>query len=80
MGNVPVSPSWGKPSPSSIPSHIRKAVESRAICPWCGAQMYLNRTGDRLLCVDSIHCAGVMSVDEQLVDAACRPAVAKEVA
>ncbi len=80
MGNVPVSPPWGKPSPSSIPSHIRKAVESRAICPWCGGQMHLSRTGDRLLCVDPIHCAGVMPVDKQLIDAGDRPTVAKEVA
>ena len=39
---------------------ISKQIEARIPCPWCGSQMYLDHLGERLLCVDTIHCAGVL--------------------
>ena len=42
---------------------ISHQIEARIPCPWCGSQMYLDRTGERLLCVDTIHCAGVLDAD-----------------
>ena len=43
---------------------ISHQIEARIPCPWCGSQMYLDRTGERLLCVDTIHCAGVLDADQ----------------
>lgn len=48
--------------PTSLPLHTRRQINARATCPWCGSQMYLNRTGTRLQCSDSVHCAGVLRV------------------
>jgi len=71
MGKLSSYPSPVNPSPA----HIRCEIESRAQCPWCGSEMYLDRSGDRLLCADSVHCAGVMNaVPEPL------PKALKEVA
>jgi len=62
MGKLAVRPSPVNPSVASVPLYIRHQIEARAVCPWCGSSMYLDRSGNRLLCVDSIHCAGVMDV------------------
>ena len=59
------SPSVNSPS-SSLSCRQRRQVESQALCPWCRSPMYLNRRGDRLLCVDVAQCAGVMPIDELL--------------
>jgi len=45
---------------ASLPIQVRRQINARATCPWCGAPMHLNRAGTRLLCSDSIHCAGVV--------------------
>ena len=64
----------------SLPLHIRRQINGRAICPWCGSQMYLDRAGDRLLCTDSVHCAGVMSATQALAEIHEQQATRKEVA
>ena len=44
----------------------RRQVNARTLCPWCGSGMYLDRSGQRLLCVDTIHCAGVQDADQAI--------------
>lgn len=65
MGKLSLRPSPVNPSAASVPLYIRRQIEAQAVCPWCGSSMYLDRSGSRLLCVDSIHCAGVMDVPVQ---------------
>ena len=60
MAKLSVVPRSVNPFQPSI-SH---QIEARIPCPWCGSQMYLDRTGERLLCVDTIHCAGVLDADQ----------------
>ena len=79
MANVAAVPHWDKSS-LSLPPQICREIESWALCPWCDGAMHLNRTNDRLLCADLIHCAGVTPVDAQLVEACTRLAMTKEVA
>jgi hypothetical protein len=67
MGKLFLRPS--SVNPRSLP------LNSRAICPWCGSEMYLDRSGDRLLCADPIRCAGVMDVEPKF-----RALAVKEVA
>ena len=63
MGKLSVYPNPVQ-SLSFVPLSIRRAIESRAQCPWCGSPMYLNRSGDWLQCVDAILCAGTVLVEE----------------
>ena len=66
MAKLSVVPRSVNPAPSSVPLLIRQQVNAQAICPWCGARMYLNPAGNRLLCADNIHCAGVLNADPLL--------------
>ena len=43
---------------------ISHQIEARIPCPWRGSQMYLDHLGERLLCVDTIHCAGVLDATQ----------------
>lgn len=66
MGNVSAfSASVNLPIPAQSLKE-RRRIESSAVCPWCGSSMYLDRTGERLLCANSITCAGVMMVDQAI--------------
>ena len=56
MAKLSVVPRSVNPFQPSI-SH---QIEARIPCPWCGSQMYLDHLGERLLCVDTIDCAGVL--------------------
>ena len=62
MAKLAVVPPAVNSAPASLPSQNRRHINARATCPWCGAPMHLNRAGTRLLCSDSIHCAGVVRV------------------
>ena len=46
---------------------VSRKTHVQAFCPWCGSEIYLNRTGDRLLCADSIKCGAVVSVGKEVV-------------
>ena len=46
MAKLSVVPRSVNPFRPSIPHQS----EARIPCPWCGSQMYLDRTGERLLC------------------------------
>ena len=65
---------------TSISPDERRQINARALCPWCGSQMYLDRTGQRLLCVDTIHCAGVLDADQEIQEALDQLAAGKGVA
>ena len=64
MKNLAVLPDPVNHPPPSPPLHTRRLINARAICPFCGYGMYLDRLGTRLLCVDSTVCAGVLSVEQ----------------
>ncbi|MSR83253.1 MAG: hypothetical protein EXS58_10075 [Candidatus Latescibacteria bacterium] len=66
MAKLAAYPSFVNSAPPSLPSHIRRQINARATCPWCGSPMHLNRAGTRLQCVDSIHCAGVLAAERNL--------------
>jgi hypothetical protein len=57
MGNLPVVPRSVNPTIT-----VSRKTHVRAFCPWCDSEMYLNRSGNRFLCVDSINCGAVVSV------------------
>ena len=64
MGKLSAFPPSVNSSSSSLSCRLRRQVESQSLCPWCRSPMYLNRRGDRLLCVDVAQCAGVMPFEE----------------
>ena len=80
MENLPVRLPSVNIDGCPLPLHIRRQLNARAVCPWCSGSMYLNPSGDRLLCADLIHCASVTPVDMELVEACTQLARAKEVA
>ena len=80
MAKLSAVPRSVNPSHSSVTLSIRRVVNARARCPWCGAPMYLSMAGDRLLCVDTIHCAGVQPAVRALQEAHKRLVAGKEVA
>ena len=60
MGKLPVRPFPVNPSFLPIPSYFRRQINAQVLCSWYGAAMYnLSRDGYRLLCADTIHCAGI---------------------
>ena len=60
MAKLSVVPRSVNPFRPSIPHQI----EARIPCPWCGSQMYLDHLGERLLCMDTIQCAGVLDANK----------------
>ena len=67
MGKLPAVYRSVKPACSaSLSLDERRQINARAVCPWCGARMFLDRTGQRLLCVDVIYCAGVLDASQAI--------------
>jgi len=66
MRKLSSSPTAVNSSRASLSLRTRRQINARAICPWCGSQMHLNRAGTRLQCVDSVHCAGVLPAEQIL--------------
>ena len=64
MGKLSVLPRFVKPAHAAPSLYERRRINARSVCPWCGSEMYLDRAGERLLCADSIHCAGVVTADQ----------------
>ena len=51
---------------TSLSSDERRQINAQALCPWCDSRMYLDRSGQRLLCADTIHCAGVLDAGQAI--------------
>ncbi len=80
MGKLSAYPSSVNLDSDPLPLHIRRQLNAQAVCPWCGRPMYVNSAGDRLLCADPIHCAGVQPISASLRAACDQLAARKDVA